>query len=470
MLFVELRFFLFFLIAFAVYWGLRKNRSRKLWLLGCSYLFYGAWDWRFLTLVIFSTMIDQFVGLKIAQNEDPRRRWRWLLVSLVGQLSLLGYFKYFNFFIDSAADFAELLGLPASRRTLEIILPVGISFYTFQTLSYTLDIYRRRLQPARTWLDFYLFVAFFPQLVAGPILRAAGFLPQLLTSRSFPPPERIRAFLVLFLVGFFKKACISDNLAPHVDRYFADPSAFDAASAWAAVLFYAVQIYCDFSGYSDMAIALAGLLGYEMILNFDAPYFAVNITEFWRRWHISLSTWLRDYLYIPLGGSHGSKLFTYRNLMLTMLLGGLWHGAAWTFVIWGGLHGVALIFHKEWTALVRDRPAVRQVFHYLGPFLTFYWVCVTWIFFRAAGLSDAVTALRSFVLLQDTGAASLGVNALAVMAPLAALHWLARYRATLESWYQSAPPMAFAAAYGACFAFAVALVPMDHRPFIYFQF
>ena len=265
--------------------------------------------------------------------------------------------------------------------TLSIVLPVGISFYTFQTLSYSIDIYAGRLQPQKSLLDLATFVAFFPQLVAGPIVRAADFLPQLAIARSFSQVN-VRACLILFMVGFFKKACVSDNLAPIVDRYFSAPETYNALSSWIGVLSYTVQIYCDFSGYSDMAIACAGLLGYELCVNFDFPYLASSITDFWRRWHISLSTWLKDYLYIPLGGNRGGQLFTYRNLMLTMVLGGLWHGAAWTFVVWGALHGGALIAHKEWKKLMTSRAAATKPKNSLWPILlTFYWVCITWVFF-----------------------------------------------------------------------------------------
>ncbi|MEN8445884.1 MAG: MBOAT family O-acyltransferase, partial [Cyanobacteria bacterium J06555_13] len=361
MIFTELRFLLFFAVVFGIYWSLQRNGWRKAWILLCSYAFYGAWDWRFLSLIIGSTLVDYIVGLQLGKEETaPGIRRRWLMLSLVVNLGALAFFKYANFFATSAVGFFGWLGVPVNSVTLNVVLPVGISFYTFQTLSYSLDIYARRLAPRKSLLDLATFVAFFPQLVAGPIVRASDFLPQLERSRTFSQIN-VRACLTLFLTGFFKKACVSDNLAPIVDRFFADPASFDALSAWIGVFSYTTQIYCDFSGYSDMAIACAGLLGYELCINFNFPYFASSVTDFWRRWHISLSTWLKDYLYIPLGGNRGGQLFTYRNLLITMVLGGLWHGAAWTFVVWGALHGGALVVHREWRRFAADRFSRRHV-------------------------------------------------------------------------------------------------------------
>ena len=467
MLFVEYRFLLFFLIVLAVYWPLRSNRARKLWLLGCSYAFYAGWKWEFLGLIILSTLVDYFVGLRLADPRTVRRRG-WLLVSLVVNLGMLGIFKYCNFFLESAGELLQFLGIPYSPSTLAIVLPVGISFYTFQTLSYSIDIYRGKLPASRNLLDVALFVGFFPQLVAGPIVRAKAFLPQLVSSRRWASVD-VRGCLLLFLIGFVKKACISDNVAPLVDQYFANPAAFDAVSAWVGVTFYAIQIYCDFSGYSDMAIASAGLLGYRLLLNFDFPYLAGNITVFWRRWHISLSSWLRDYLYIPLGGSRGGKLFTHRNLMLTMLLGGLWHGAAWNFVVWGGLHGAALIAHKEWTRRVALTGFAAGAMRAIGPLLTFYWVCIAWIFFRADGFGRAIDVLEPFLLLRAEGTESLGAGALGVFLALAVVHVLSR-TIGVEGAARRLPSGAFALLYGGLAAVVLSLVPASYTPFIYFQF
>jgi len=458
-IFSELRFFAFFALAFGVHWALRSNAARKRWLLLCSYCFYGLWDWRFLGLIAGSTLLDYFAALRMRSSPNPRA---WLLLSLVGNLGSLALFKYLDFFIESAAQLASALGFESNLHTLGLILPVGISFYTFQTLSYSIDVYRRQLEPVRRFDDFALFVSFFPQLVAGPIVRAVDFLPQLDTARLWRD-VRVRACLTLFLVGFVKKACVSDNVVQLVDPYFAQPHSYDALGAWTATLFYAVQIYCDFSGYSDMAIAVSGLLGYELRINFEFPYFAASIKEFWRRWHISLSSWLRDYLYIPLGGSRGSAWFARRNLMLTMLLGGLWHGAGWNFVLWGGLHGLALVVHRLWEDSGRKFPAP------LGMLLTFLWVCLAWIFFRANNLESAWTSVRSFVGFASPGALSWGWAPLATFTALAAAHALGATHA-VGRWLDQRSALTYSACYGAAFALAFAFSNGEVKPFIYFQF
>lgn len=479
MIFTEFRFLLFFGIVFCVYWLLSGNHWRKVWILACSYVFYGAWDWRFLSLIMGTTLMDYCVARKIGAADNPQARRNWLLVSLIVNLSVLGFFKYANFFADSAVGFFSWMGLPVNSVTLNVLLPAGISFYTFQTLSYSIDVYRGQLEPRKSLLDIATFISFFPQLVAGPIVRAADFLPQLDSARSFRQVN-VRTCLILFMVGFFKKACLSDNLAPLVDRYFSAPQSYDALSSWIAVLSYTVQIYCDFSGYSDMAIACAGLLGYQLCLNFNFPYFASSITDFWRRWHISLSTWLKDYLYIPLGGNRGGKWFTYRNLMLTMLLGGLWHGAAWTFVGWGALHGIALVAHKEWHKFSQRIPALAQPSKVLGAgvgrvfaiaalLVTFYWVCITWIFFRADSFGAAMQTLKSFVLLRSPGSEHLSSALLALFAALALLHWLTARQVWIKL-VEQLPAQVFAVGYGFAAALVLTLMPLGYTPFIYFQF
>lgn len=468
MIFTEPRFIVFFVLVFSLYWSLRENRTRKVVLLAASYVFYAAWDWRFLSLILASTLIDYVAGRAIYRSSSRPARRRWLQLSLIGNLGILGFFKYFDFFVDQGLELLALLGLPVSQPSLEIILPVGISFFTFQTMSYSLDIYRGKLEPTDDLLDLALFVGFFPQLVAGPIVRAARFLPQLVSARRLADVDG-RFYLALFLIGFVKKACISDNISPFVDIYFAAPYQFTALSAWIAVLLYAAQIYCDFSGYSDMAIACAGLLGYDIGTNFNFPYFAGSVREFWRRWHISLSTWLRDYLYFSLGGSRGSTLFTYRNLMLTMLLGGLWHGAAWNFVVWGGLHGVALIAQREWRRFRGGRRSGSVLVRSLLVMATFYWVCFAWIFFRAPRLDEALAISRAFLFFQDLGPQQLRPDLLALFALLVILHALAR-RLRLPDGLGRLPAWSFWPAYGATTAVALALVRPTVEPFIYFQF
>ena len=466
MIFTELRFVGFFLLVWAVHWGLRGSRARKAWLLAASYAFYAAWDWRFLSLILASTLLDWAVGLRLVAPGARRRAW--VLLSLAGNLGLLAAFKYAGFFVDSAVELLGWLGLQAHRPTLAIVLPVGISFYTFQTLSYSLDVHAGRLRPTRSLLDFALFVAFFPQLVAGPIVRARTFLPQLQQPRRLDRVD-VRGALVLFLVGFFKKACVSDNLAPGIDRWFAAPAAFDTPSAWGAVLGYAVQIYCDFSGYSDMAIACAALLGYRLCLNFDFPYLASSLADFWRRWHVSLSTWLRDYLYVPLGGNRGSRLGTYRNLMLTMLLGGLWHGAAWTFVLWGGLHGLGLVVQRLWGEHVSRESAAARVAARAAPLLTLAFVVLAWIPFRAEGMGRAVAAARALVGAGAEGARHLPDAHLWVLPPLLLLH-VATYRRWLDGWWRRVPDWGFAGAYAVLAALVLAFTTHDPQPFVYFQF
>ena len=468
MLFVEFRFFWFFLAVFAVYWSLRENRTRKIWLLLCSYFFYACWNWKFLFLIMASSALDYLVGTMLARTQDPRARRGWLTLSLCANLGTIAFFKYYNFFVTSAAALLAWLGLHPSLHTLNIIIPVGVSFYTFHSMSYTIDVYREKLKPVSNILDLACFIGFFPQMVAGPIVRASAFLPQLQAIRRFADVDG-RGALVLFLTGFIKKACIADAVAPFVDRYFDAPWNFTAASAWVAVLFYAVQIYCDFSGYTDMAIATAGLLGYKLPVNFRFPYFAKNISDFWHRWHISLSSWLRDYLYIPLGGNRGPGWFVYRNIMVTMLLGGLWHGGAWTFVIWGGLHGLALIVHREWVRGTGENPLAQSLTRWLAWPGTVYWVCVAWIFFRAVDLPHAAPALRSFLFLPSAGTQDLGAWMLWIVAALGFVHWL-NFRGTFSNWWRRPPAPVFAAGYGCAFAVVLLFIPPHYAPFIYFQF
>ena len=475
MLFVEFRFIAFFLVVFAVYWKMRANASRKIWLLACSYFFYGCWNWRYLFLIAFGTTVDFFVGRALEATTDPRARRAWLLLSLGVNLGMLGVFKYYNFFIRSAQDSLAVLGLHPHLSTLAFVLPVGISFFTFQSLSYTIDVYRGHLRAVRRFTDLALAVSFFPQLVAGPITRAADFLPQLEAPRRYAEVD-VKACLVLFLGGFVKKACVSDAVSPLVDRFFAAPEHYGLLSAWLGVVFYAVQIYCDFSGYTDMALACAGLLGYRLAWNFDFPYLAPDISQFWRRWHMSLSSWLRDYLYIPLGGNRGNRWFIARNLMLTMLLGGLWHGAAWHFVFWGGLHGLALVVHREWSGRWRGRTGEETTRRaawvtVAGTLVTFYWVCVCWVFFRAPDLTSAWTVLRPFVLLHPGGAQRLpGEGPWTIfLVGLALVHGLNRRRVFAGRW-ERLPDWAFSAAYGVAVGAVLLFVPQHYAPFIYFQF
>lgn len=470
MLFVEPRFILFFLFVLLFYWTIKTNLYRKIVLLIASYAFYSAWDYRFLSLIIISTVVNYISALKIYTSNNLRVRQYALFASLSVNLGLLFIFKYFNFFSQSLRAVMNQIGIEIGYNTLNIVLPVGISFFTFQIMSYTIDIYRKNIRARRNILDIAVFIAFFPQLVAGPIVRASEFLPQLDSVRRFAEVP-VKASLFLFVIGYFKKAVISDNISPYIDVVFSSPERFSANTIYAAVLLYAAQIYCDFSGYSDMAIAVAGLLGYQLPINFSAPYFSTSVIDFWRRWHISLSTWLRDYLYIPLGGNRKSELNTYRNLMLTMLLGGLWHGASWNFVIWGGLHGVALSINRVIAKLYRHGENSGAFFKLIGCFFTLYWVCFTWIFFRSASLRDAFTMVRIWSFGDSMGIEEISYGYWGYAIPIVILtHWLF-YRFDVLGWVEShvAWPF-FWFFFGMLVAIVLSLTPMGYKPFVYFQF
>jgi len=463
--FVEARFPFFFLAVFLLHWGLRSARGRKVLLLAASYVFYGAWDARFLALIVASTLVDYAAGLGIerARSRAPRRAW--MTLSLVANLGLLATFKYLDFFIASALELSTALGLrelglAPGERSLGLILPVGISFYTFQTLSYSIDVYRGKLRATRDLLDLALFVGFFPQLVAGPIVRAADFLPQLRAPRVFARVA-VRPALWLFLFGFFKKACLADNAARVVDVVFDDPALWDLGSRALAAVLYAVQIYGDFSGYSDMAIACAALLGYALPENFRAPYLAASITDFWRRWHITLSTWFRDYLYIPLGGNRGGRARTMRNLVLVFLLCGLWHGARWTFVLWGAWHGAFLVLERvgggRW--LERVPSPARRGYALLV-------VLLGWVLFRAESVAAAWSLLTARPGASHVSAALAWWTLAAALLAAQALG----ARGVVQPRLARLRDERFALAYGVAVALTLSLVSLDHKPFIYFAF
>lgn len=384
MLFNSLQFWAFFAAVFALYLAL-PHRLQNRMLLVASYLFYAAWDWRFLSLILVSTAVDYVVGHRLAAAHDETRRRRLLAVSLSVNLGLLGVFKYLGFFVETFSDLLVSVGLSADPFTLSIILPVGISFYTFQTLSYTIDIHRRELAPTRDFFDFALFVAFFPQLVAGPIERARNLLPNITAPRRVTA-EGVGRGVVLCLIGLVKKVVIADGIAPSVDAVYALDDAAGAEIVLATWLF-AIQIYCDFSGYTDIARGVAKTLGFNLMRNFEQPYFASDPRAFWRRWHISLSTWLRDYLYVSLGGNRGGRARTMANLMATMTLGGLWHGAAWNFVLWGVYQGGVLAIHRAVGWGAPRHPLARA----LAAALFFQVVCYGWLLFRATSFAQIET-------------------------------------------------------------------------------
>lgn len=381
MLFNTYIFFIFLGLVLSIFLLLKNQpKLRMIWVLMASYFFYGYWEWKFLGLILLSTGIDYYSAKSIHQTSNKPTKRIWLLLSLFTNLGILIYFKYANFFLDSFTTLLTQLGTSFSMPVLEIILPVGISFYTFQTMSYTIDVYRGKVKAETDFLNFALFVTFFPQLVAGPIERAEHILNQF-KGKFYPSKQQFKDGLKLIVLGLFKKVMIGDSLGRLVDEIFTSPTSFNSLELFAAVVLFGFQIYADFSGYSQIARGTAKLLGVELMKNFTQPYLSLHITEFWRRWHISLSSWLKDYLYISLGGNRVGR--TKLNLFLTMLLGGLWHGANWTFVVWGFLHGLYLSIHKY--ILKQSFTVPKGVSWLCTQFLVFY----AWLYFRANSIEDA---------------------------------------------------------------------------------
>ena len=398
MLFNSLEFIIFLPTVFCLYWFVfQKNlKIQNSLLLVSSYVFYGWWDWRFLSLIFLSTVVDYFVGLKIHDSNEKKLKKSYLWISIIFNLGLLGFFKYFNFFIDSWIDLLGAFGYEyKSIWTLNVILPVGISFYTFQTMSYSLDIYYGKLKPTKDFISFASFVSFFPQLVAGPIERASNLLPQILYNRIFQYEKGVQG-LRLILWGMFKKVVIADSLAWRVDLVFNNYNTMGGGDLLVGLIYFSFQIYCDFSGYSDIAIGTAKLFGIELMSNFKFPYFSRHIGEFWRRWHISLSSWFRDYLYIPLGGSKYGKWKSLRNIFIIFIVSGFWHGANWTFIMWGLIHAMLYVplfligKNREYTTDVVAQnkffPSIKELYQ-MG--ITFLSITIAWVFFRSENISNS---------------------------------------------------------------------------------
>jgi alginate O-acetyltransferase complex protein AlgI len=475
MLFCTFNFLVFFVVVFGLYWSLPWAKARVWLLLVSSFFFYACWN-KWLALVVgVSTALDYLLALGM-DRPGARERTRRLLVavSVVANLGLLCYFKYANFFLESFYDTFGWLR-DHDKPLLNVILPVGISFYTFEAINYTVDVFRKKNRAERSLPHFMLFITFFPHLVAGPIVRARDFLPQIYRPKRF---SWLRAHLgaQFFLMGLFKKLAVADRMAQFADPVFADPVHFRTGAVWLAVFAYAIQIYCDFSGYTDMAIGCAHLFGYKLAQNFNMPYLAVNVSEFWRRWHISLSSWLRDYLFIPLGGSRGSGWKTNRNLMITMTLGGLWHGAAWTFVVWGVLHGLYLVVHRLFREFCKVRPRLDGALQsapgtLLRAGLTFLAVCVGWVFFRAQTFTTAADVLRRMVV-PAPGTMSAPVPNIGfwlTVGVLAAAH-LSAQRGSWKRWSDRLATPALGFGYALALTVALLLAPTNTKPFIYFQF
>jgi D-alanyl-lipoteichoic acid acyltransferase DltB (MBOAT superfamily) len=397
MLFNSIDFAVFLPLVFLIYWFATQGNIKKqnILLVVASYIFYGWWDWRFLSLIFFSTVVDFLIGRRLGKESNHRKRKGLLLLSLIVNLGFLGFFKYYNFFLDNFIAAFSFFGQDFTASSLKVILPVGISFYTFQTLSYSIDVYRKKMEPTKSFLVFSAFVSFFPQLVAGPIERATHLLPQFVKKRKFEYGQAVDG-LRQILWGFFKKIIIADSCAPIVNDIFNNSGDYSGSTLLVGAILFAFQIYGDFSGYSDIAIGTARLFGFDLKQNFAFPYFSRDISEFWRRWHISLSTWFRDYLYIPLGGSKGGKWLTIRNVFIIFIVSGFWHGANWTFIAWGTLHA---LLYLPLLVLNRNRanlgvvaenslfPSFREVFSML---FTFAMVVLAWVFFRADTIGHAV--------------------------------------------------------------------------------
>ena len=486
MLFCSQAYLVFFVCVFAVYWALPWHRARIWLLLAASFYFYASWNHWLACLIGASTLVDYALARLIdAPAAPPRRRQALLALSIVGNLALLGYFKYANFFLESLNASLEFAGLSSSSLALlEVILPVGISFYTFEAINYMVDVYRRKVPAERDLANFMLFITFFPHLVAGPIVRARDFLPQTHRPKRWDW-ARLNLGAQFFLLGLIKKLVIADRMAAFVDPVFEHPELYPAHTLWMAVLAYPLQVYGDFSGYTDMALGSAHLLGFKLAQNFNAPYLARNIADFWQRWHISLSTWLRDYLFIPLGGSRGGRARTCLNLLITMTLGGLWHGAGWVYVLWGVMHGLLLVIHRLFAELVRRRlpwadRALRSVPGTVACVVFTYLVfCLTLIFFRSPTLDVAGQFFRGLLGHAADGVllARSPVHHLALVFAylLVALdHWMVfrrQHRERRSVRLALKQPAALAGVgYAVVLTFVLLLAPASGKVFIYFQF
>ena len=475
MLFPTITFAIFFLVVLVVNWLLMQEHTQwKLFMLAASYYFYGYFELRFCVLLAVSTLFNQLCARLIHQSDNERLRRGILAFAVAGNLGLLGYFKYYGFFVSSATNLLDRVGIGISPEIVAITLPIGISFFTFQALSYVIDIYRRTFEPV-SLLDFAVYESFFPHVVAGPIVRAAEFLPQLKERHDPRRVDASKAFFLIF-IGLFKKVVIANFVATEiVDAVFGSPNQHSSFEVLIAIYAYAVQIYADFSGYTDMAIGLALLLGFRFPQNFDGPYTAVSLQDFWRRWHMTLSRWLRDYLYVPLGGNRGSGRATYRNLMITMVLGGLWHGAAWTFVAWGAIHGGFLSL-EHWRRQRREAQGAPEpddtVWRRIGQRLvTFHIVCFAWVFFRAESFENARHVLGR--LLWHWGEPSPLVTRsvlLAVAFGIATQYVPKDLLGRAMAAFSRVPPVWQGVVLGFALLVTNTLGPRGVAPFIYFQF
>lgn len=476
MLFNSLAFLIFLPVMFIMYWSFKGSQKiQNILILVGSYIFYGWWDYRFLGLLALSTVVDYLIGLALNNKKEKRIRKALVILSLLTNLGILAFFKYFNFFLESWVEAWEGVGVNFNLSSLYIILPVGISFYTFQTLSYTIDIYRGKIKATRNLINFAAFVSFFPQLVAGPIERAANLLPQFTRNKIFNPEQAISG-IHLILWGLFKKLVVADNCAIYVDSIFDNYDSLNSTTLLLGAFYFSFQIYADFSGYTDIAIGVARLFGFDLMRNFNYPYFSRNIGEFWRRWHISLSTWFRDYVYIPLGGSRVSLWLRIRNVSIVFILSGLWHGANWTFIIWGAIHAIFFIpllltktnrkyLHPTSSSLYF--PSMRELLQIFG---TFSLVTFAWIFFRSENVSSALEYIKRIFLstgynIEYLSAERFSVELLLLLFIFIGFEWLNR---------KHEHPFTGKLKWLKIFAVVLMLLSLgiysDHQEFIYFQF
>jgi alginate O-acetyltransferase complex protein AlgI len=474
MLFCSEQFLLFYSAIFLAYWALPWHRGRVWLLLGASFYFYASWNWWLACVIGASTTLDYFLARGMEASDSRRLRRLLVLLSVTANLGLLCYFKYANFFLRSLEESLRAGGASVSLPVLRVILPIGISFYTFEAINYTVDVYRRRVRAERSLANFMLFILFFPHLVAGPIVRARDFLPQVRRRKRWNW-ARFDTGVQLLLMGVFKKLAIADRMAGFADPVFANPTAYNTGALWMAALAYALQVYCDFSGYTDIARGAAHLLGYRLAENFNVPYLSANIAEFWRRWHISLSTWFRDYLFIPLGGSRGSRWRTAGNLVITMTLAGLWHGAAWPYVVFGAMQGSWLTLHRLFREWCSQRPrlvwalesAPGTALRIAGTFATFVYMLVI---FRAASLGLGVTMVERMARPSTGLSAPQHPSGLAYTALLVAVCHILGWRDNWKKLLGFLPGPVMGVGYAAVLSLALLLAPVVSKAFVYFQF
>jgi D-alanyl-lipoteichoic acid acyltransferase DltB (MBOAT superfamily) len=474
MLFNSFQFAYFFAALFPAYWLLRHHyRWQNLLLLLAGYYFYANWNPKFLSLLIISTLMDYLCGLAVDRIEAPTKRKAFVALSMALNLGMLGYFKYFNFFAESMHALLLRAGMSVPMAHLNVVLPIGISFYTFQSMSYVIDVYRKHIKPTRNLIEFATFVSFFPHLVAGPIMRPTTLLPQISSPRRFRLQQFYEGTYLIFW-GLTKKVVIADNLGKYiVGDLFGRSETIDGGLALLAIYAFAFQIYCDFSGYTDAARGIAKCLGFELALNFNLPYFAANPREFWSRWHISLSTWLRDYLYIPLGGSRGGTRMLYRNLMLTMIIGGLWHGAAWTFVLWGLYQGLLLVGHRmlePWLDRIQPSDPVDQAcWKAVRVIATFHMICFGWLIFRAGSVTQILAMVDAIVSRPAIPAAAYLVPVTLLVLPLLTYQFVQYVTKDLDIVLKT-PWYVRSVFYTACFYAFILAGEFGGSQFIYFQF